>query len=285
MSNQDSDSRLAPSDKLRGANNYHQWKSRVFNILEGKDLEEYILASNVKPEPVMGLTDAIATRQAEIKVWKTNNARAMTTIQNNCQQQPNDLIADLRTASSMWEALREQYQGQEQNLKGQYLAEIQSMDYSKFSTITAFIIQFKKLHSALNQVDMKLATDFYTLTFIKALDTAYPIWADRWRSYFCDTSKTITLEKLYTDITGESKLRGPITDESNVALYANNPKNTKRSGNKSAKGANKKQSNKPKCNHCSKVGHKEEDCFIKHPEKKDAYKSKQKERCENAGKD
>ena len=79
----------------------------------------------------------------------------------------------------MWAVLRTQYEGQGQSLKAQYLKEIQQLDYNKFETITSFIVAFKKLYSSLEGVDMRMPLDFYILTFIEALNSAYPIWADR----------------------------------------------------------------------------------------------------------
>jgi hypothetical protein len=39
--------------------------------------------------------------------------------------------------------------------------------------MTSFIVAFKKLHSSLKGVDMKMLDDFYTLTFIEALNSAF----------------------------------------------------------------------------------------------------------------
>ena len=48
----EAESRLPGPERLRGAENYHTWKSRVYNILEGKGLEDYIEPTCVKPEPI-----------------------------------------------------------------------------------------------------------------------------------------------------------------------------------------------------------------------------------------
>ena len=90
------ESRLLASERLRGAENYHSWKSRVYNILEGKGLEEFIEKTCIKPEsisPTPSTTTSTAstpsaptdpaiaaTRLQEIKAWKINNGRAKTTI-------------------------------------------------------------------------------------------------------------------------------------------------------------------------------------------------------------
>src|SRR5271168_2581299 len=117
------ESRLPASERLRRAENYHSWKSRVYNILEGKGLEDFIEPTCTKPEPVEAQTTlsqdlaSSAARLAEIKAWEVNNGRAKTTIQANCTQEPNDLIVDIATASEMWTTLETQYEGQGQSLK------------------------------------------------------------------------------------------------------------------------------------------------------------------------
>jgi hypothetical protein len=130
---------------------------------------------------------------------------------------------DIATASEMWVVLKAQYEGQGQSLKAQYLKEIQQLEYSKFENMTSFIVAFKRLHTSLIGVDIKMPDDFYTLTFIEALNSAYPIWADRWRHTAQDTSKPLTLTMLYNDATDEARDRNPVSKETNVALYANNP--------------------------------------------------------------
>jgi hypothetical protein len=143
--------------------------------------------------------------------------------------------------------------------------------------MTSFIVAFKKLHLSLKGVQMKMPVDFYTLTFIDALNSAYPIWADRWRHASRDTTKPITLTMLYTDATDEARDRNPTAKETNVALYANNPRQSQRGGRgggNSGGKSDKSSSQKEKCSHCSKPYHKEENCWKKHPEKEAEYKAK-----------
>ncbi len=292
--------RLSSSDRLRGAENYHSWNSRVYNILEGKGLEDYIEPTCVKPEPFKSTPASTPTgegatpsssstpsqdpsldesaartaRLAEIKAWKANNGRAKTTIQSNCTQEPNDLIVKIPTASEMWSVLRSQYEGKGQSLKAQYLKEIQQLDYNKFDSMTSFVVAFKKLHSSLEGVNMNMLTDFYILTFLEALNSAYPIWTDRWRHASRNTAYPITLEMLYTDATDEARDRNPTAKETSVALYANNPKLQKGGRGRGNKASSSQTQDK--CSHCSKPNYKEEDCFKKYPEKKVAYEAKKK---------
>jgi hypothetical protein len=46
--------------------------------------------------------------------------------------------------------------------------------YSKFENVTSFIVAFKRLHTSLIGVDIRMPGDFYALTFIGALNWAFP---------------------------------------------------------------------------------------------------------------
>ena len=50
-----------------------------------------------------------------------------------------------------------------------------------------------------------MPNDFYVLTFIEALNSAFPIWADQWRHAARDTTKPITLTMLYNDATDKAQ--------------------------------------------------------------------------------
>ena len=81
----------------------------------------------------------------------------------------------------------------------------------------------------------------------------------------------LTLDMLYEDITDKARDRQPTTTNTDVAMYANNPKgnhdncrknkdeNYNTQGNSNENRGDKEKFNS-KCNHCSKVGHKEKDC-------------------------
>src|ERR1700733_15245873 len=117
---------------------------------------------------------------------------------------------------------------------------------------------------------MELPHDFYTIMFIKAMSGAFPVWADRWRCNSRTMGDGLTLDMLYEDITDEARDRQPTTTDTNVAMYANDPR-----GNQDKKKKKKKKDKDAddtkfngKCNHCQKVGHKAVDCWIKFPDKK-----------------
>ena len=103
------ETQMAEQDKLRGAENYPQWADESENILVSKGLERFIDENYVMPEPLPLPTDPAntadaaryAAREAEIAVWKANNAKSIVTIQRNLTQQPKDLVRGIKSASAM----------------------------------------------------------------------------------------------------------------------------------------------------------------------------------------
>src|SRR5271156_289276 len=104
---------LPPAVKLKGTENYPQWKSQIQVLLESKDLESYILPTNIKPDPAEVTSD-------EVKTWKVNNAKAKMAIMLNVVAEPAELISSIEAASEMWSTLQSQYEGQGHNLKHLY---------------------------------------------------------------------------------------------------------------------------------------------------------------------
>jgi hypothetical protein len=152
----DTEARLSEQDKLRGAENYHQWADEIDNILRSKGLKSFIDPTKTCPKKLEALgTETLlevtrrTTREAEIETWEANDAKTLVAIQQNITKQPKDLVRGIKSASAMWAKLKKHYEGKGQSLKSQYLSEIQELDYSsnKFEDITSFIVAFQNLYT------------------------------------------------------------------------------------------------------------------------------------------
>ena len=68
----------------------------------------------------------------------------------------------------------------------EYLEELLTADFAKFqeemkfSSVTPFIIRFRKLTSAVAQTDLKLPDKAYIILIINAFRSSYEMWAERW---------------------------------------------------------------------------------------------------------
>lgn len=68
----------------------------------------------------------------------------------------------------------------------EYLEELLTADFAKFqeemkfSSVTLFIIRFRKLTSAVAQTDLKLPDKAYIVLIVNAFRSSYEMWAERW---------------------------------------------------------------------------------------------------------
>ena len=115
-------------------------------ILQSKGLQDFILPTNAKTKPESNAKDELRTAY---QTWLENDAKAQLAIIMNVTSEPADLVADLQTTHGIWEELQKQYEGAGFNLKHQHFTELIGIDYTKFDSITAFIICFRKLVSNL----------------------------------------------------------------------------------------------------------------------------------------
>ena len=262
MSSDSSTQFLPNGAKLRGSENYAQWKAQIKVILESKELQDFIVPAS-KPNPE---SDKASTELD--RIWRTNNAKAKLVIMVHVTSEPAELINDLETAAEMWETLRCQYEGQGHNLKHSYFNEINSLRYEQFNSITAFIVRFKTLVSCLAQVNAKLPDDIYVILFINALDDAFPTWTERQRSN-ARSDSSLNLTDLCVDITDEARRSGSNRDPTTV-LYTGRPEKGRGRTKKYRKDNNQKENTRQskQCTHCGRKGHTHEDCWTAHPEKR-----------------
>ena len=86
----DSETQLEEQDKLRGAENYHQWADEIDNILESNGLKAFG-PTKTRPEELKEPEDKSsdtpeeaarrAARWTEIETWESNNAKTLVAIQ------------------------------------------------------------------------------------------------------------------------------------------------------------------------------------------------------------
>jgi hypothetical protein len=79
------------------------------------------------------------------------------------------------------------------------------------------------------------------------------------------------LDDMLSDLVNENRSLSAQQDSgTGISMYGNKPQNCKGNAKKQQNGQ-KKQGSDRHCNHCDKNGHLEQDCYIKHLEKKEEY--------------
>jgi hypothetical protein len=137
-------------NRLEGASNFNVWKARVFNILEGSDLDA--LVTRVVEEP--------ATNAGRV-AYKKRQAKATRVIYDSVKDSMMPLIAHLRTTKECFDALANLYEKKALTQKKTLKKQLCTLKMGKDETIFAF---FSKISQTRDQrATIGVAVDCYDL--------------------------------------------------------------------------------------------------------------------------
>jgi len=195
-------------EKLRGADNYSEWKLKIEDIIDARYLGFHIMFDNFKPDPAK-------TKFEVYNKWTLRDTEASFAIRLNILPEVFQILqprgwqaGDFNgTAYKLWSELEYLYGSPSPTPfeVRKYLEELLTVDFAKFkekmmfSSVPAFILRFKKLVSALAETDVKLSEKAYIILFISAFQSSYEAWTVSWVEQY---NSPVTLDLLYADITG-----------------------------------------------------------------------------------
>jgi hypothetical protein len=244
----DSSSDLPSAAILKGSVNYAIWAVIIREILVAKELQEHINPDYETP------TD-------EMIEWEKKDAKVRSIIRTKCDIEPNEVIIDIHTAKEIWQQLELTFKDKGYSLAHSLRLQFFALRYENFTNITSFSIEFKKLVRQLKASGIDLPDRLIITQFITALASAFPTWAQRNHSLERHSPSEVNLQYLTNDITDEIRISGG-------AVAASDGTVTFAKATKTRKLESKPRSFK-KCSYCNKMGHQEEDCWIKNPAKKE----------------
>ena len=205
----------------------------------------------------------------EVKKWTTyrdEDAKARLVLIYNIESDIQRLVTTKTTALSMWTTLVEYYEGKGYVVKYNAIMDFVNIQYEHHQDLTSFIVAFKSALEKLSELGTQPPDEWHTMLFIAALNSTFPTWAERQRSLARNAKEPPTLAQLIVDISDEAHSKDAGTKTESIALYRNRPEKGKGKG----KG---KSISKPKCLYCQ-GSHLDDNCFIKHPEKKREWEEK-----------
>lgn len=201
---------LPENNKLRGADNFGEWRNKIEDKFISRNLEDHFLSQGMKPHP--------ADTSFEIyDAWMLKDTEARMTIRLNVVPEVLQVLRPwaweaneaAETAFELWARL--EYLYGEPSLgsdeRHEYLEELLVMDFSNFeqdmnfSSVAPFILRYKKLVSALMGTELQLPDHAYIILFINAFRNSYASWAEQWMKLARLSNSTITLGHLYASIT------------------------------------------------------------------------------------
>ena len=186
--------------------------------------------------------------------WARRNNLAGSLIMLGCMSDQQELIHNLgNNAKDMWDKLAALYKEQGFNLKYSAILELVNIRYANFTSASGYNSAFKRAQQKIKDYGILSSTDdLFSICFLQGFGDNYEAWVTAKRSVA--QKEAPKLDDLMSELIDESRLAF-IKKEDSIALTTR--------GNK-GKGKGRIGI---KCHHCGKMGHKEIDCFHKHPEK------------------
>jgi hypothetical protein len=227
-------------------------------------------------KPIHFEPDDDCNEESEYGKWLKENSRACTIIYRTCGPDAQRTIQSTEDAAQAWTLLQNRYEGKGFFLIDQHYHEFKALSYDKSKDIATFNALFKDLKAKIDDAGMKLPPAFYVINYLSWVGPSYPTWAERARSLLrrSGTQRMPSeqdLDDMLSDLVDENRSLSAQQDSgTGISMYGNKPQNRKGNAKKQQNGQ-KKQGSDRHCNHCDKNGHLEQDCYIKHPEKKEEY--------------
>ncbi|EKD11974.1 hypothetical protein MBM_09837 [Drepanopeziza brunnea f. sp. 'multigermtubi' MB_m1] len=202
---------LPEASKLKGGENYQQWKDKVINIAKSNRISKYInpKSRSLIPMEVDECDDTVKAEDLQRWLdWDTGESQMKLAITLNCKAGPLGHTQGKATALDMWEALQHQYEGSGTVLEYNAIQTYVTAKYEDFSSLEQFVMAFKTSITKLEALDIAPPAQWNPVMFIAACSEKWPMWAERQRSNLrMATTKNkkaeITLESLIEDITDE----------------------------------------------------------------------------------
>lgn len=271
---------LQDAHKLKGIENYPEWRDKVLNIAESNDISKFVdpESKNHIPKEV-GEWDSKASKdEREIwKEWKAGEARMKLAITLNCKSGPLQHTVGLTTALDMWEALQHQYEGSGNVLLYNAIQDYNKIAYEDFNNLEKFVVAFKLTITKLNSLQSSPPLEWHPIMFIAKVSDKWPVWAERQRSNLRASTSAATKDKEAVKFTNLDALIEDLTDEARgaegngqmagQALYGNktvpNGKG-KGKGNNNGGNGGMKQEKRDTCKHCKEPNpkHPPENCGV-----------------------
>lgn len=264
---------LASNLKLRGEENYQQWKFTMENVARVHGLRRFYHPKAPKPPKFVDEFDEGVSEEEFQKYdeWAKGDSKMKLCISSNVSTSILCQINSFATAKEMWDSLANQYESSGIVLNQQAIAKYIKMRYSDYSTIDEFIIAFQNAIDTLNRLNIAPPDSWHPLVFLEALKDSFPIWAERQRAA-CRDKSSITLNELIHDIKDEARAD---TKSSGIqmTLYGSHKNNNENKAGSSQNGKSKLRPRPIDCKVCGnpKARHAKGKC-LEDPKNKDLLK-------------
>ena len=259
--------------------NYRSWSQVIESHLDDQDLWEIVQGTDKKPEPPTSPTTsaprsseqaaaaATATEEYETKLesWTKKAKKARKMIISTISPSVMTYVEGTRDPAEMWKVLEGRYKPKTRVTLRQLQRQFNTIKMADDDgDMEKHLQKVERLKRQIEEQGEQISDSSYVSVLLNCAPARYDVQISILEAQDDVTSTTI-INRLLEEY---RKFLAEKPEETRMAMLTNR-KGTNQKGGKSKSGRNppslKFDGN---CNHCSKKGHKEDQCWIKHPELK-----------------
>src|SRR5271163_3489929 len=273
--------------------NYRSWSQVVESHLDDQDLWEVVQGKDKKPErPSTRTTSTAQTSEqsaaaeaataaamedyeTELEAWTKKAKKARKMIISTISPSVMTYVEGTKDPAEMWKILEGRYKPKTRVTLRQLQRQFNTMKMmDDDGDMEKHLQKVERLKRQIEEQGEQISDSNYVSVLLNCAPTRYDVQISILEAQDDVTSTTIINRLL------EEYRKFLITkpEETKMALLTNQGKRANQKGGKSKSGRTSPKFD-GKCNHCSKRGHKEDQCWIKHPDLK-PEKSRRDEKAE-----
>src|SRR5579859_7294256 len=262
--------------------NYRSWSQVIESHLDDQDLWEVVQGKEKKPEHPststaqtseqtaaadMATAAAMEDYESKLEAWTKKAKKARKMIISTISPSVMTYVEGTKDPAEMWMILEGRYKPKTRVTLRQLQRQFNTMKMmDDDGDMEKHLQKVERLKRQIEEQGEQISDSSYVSVLLNCAPPRYDVQISILEAQN-DVTSTIIINRLLEEY---RKFLITKPEETKMALLTNQGKRANQKGGKSKSGKNSPSSPKfdGKCNHCSKRGHKEDQCWIKHPELK-----------------
>src|SRR2546423_96859 len=272
-------------DKLTETN-YRSWAQQMQWILDERNLWDIVNGMEIRPQRPAAPSNeestttappdvtALAEYETMLEDFITRSKKARSTIGASISASIMVYIEGLTDAAKMWQILEEKYNPRTQTTLFQIIRQFMTIKMGEGDNMEKHLQNVQTLKRKCEEQGEEISDNVYVAILLNSVSEEYKIAVTILESQAQLTPASIInrlMEEYRKNITGSG---GSLSKMVMALLSKQKEKSSKSKA--SQKGKTASQSSSEECTHCSRKGHDESKCWIKHPELRPTKKGSKK---------